>query len=85
MIPAIKAAQDKYQNKVQFRWVDLNTEEGQAIAAKYRTRDGGIPYFQFYDATEALVGDALGAISPETLDSAVAQVLAQQAVENAKQ
>ncbi len=71
MIPAIEAMQKKYQGQVFFYFADMDTDEGKRIAKAYRKGSGGIPYTQFYDKNGKLLGDNLGALSIQQLESKI--------------
>lgn len=65
MQPILEKQQKKFKNKIYFHSVNVDQEK--AFTAKYRLKQGGIPYFQFYDKKGNFISDASGAMQEDAL------------------
>ena len=75
MFPVFKELQAKYNNDINFFYIDIDTKRGGQLARQYRTKKGGVPDTQFYNAEGELLGERLGAIKPQELTQLVVSLI----------
>lgn len=67
MSPTFEEVGMQYKEKTFFKKIDIESPEGLAFSEKFRPDGGGIPYFQFFDSSGKIVGEAVGAMPKEQL------------------
>lgn len=75
MFPAFQELQAKYKNDVNFFYIDIDSEKGKTLAAQYRTKQGGVPDTQFYNAEGKLIEEFLGATSKDRIEANIKNLL----------
>ena len=75
MFPLFQELQAKYKNDVNFFYIDIDSEKGKALSLQYRTKQGGVPDTQFYNAEGKLIEEFLGASSKERIESNIKNLL----------
>jgi thiol-disulfide isomerase/thioredoxin len=75
MAEVIEKAQQEFNGKIFFYFVDMDSEEGKKIAAIYRPVPGGIPYMQFYKKNGDFQSELLGYYEFDTLKNNINNVL----------
>ena len=75
MFPMFQELQAKYKNDVNFFYIDIDSEKGKVLAKQYRTKQGGVPDTQFYNAQGKLIEEFLGATSRERIESNIKNIL----------
>ena len=75
MAPLVSQAAEKFENKIFFYYVDIDSEEGKQFTKKYRPKGRGVPYAQFYDGKGNYIKDKIGLISYEQLENSLKTLL----------
>ena len=75
MFPLFRELQTKYQEEVNFFYIDIDSEKGKELAKQYRTKQNGVPDTQFYNKEGKLIEEFLGVSSMERLEASIKQLL----------
>ncbi len=75
MFPLFETLQAKYKGRVNFFYIDIDSQRGKELALQYRTKEGGIPDTQFYNAAGKLVDESMGALPMEKLEAGIKNIL----------
>jgi thiol-disulfide isomerase/thioredoxin len=75
MFPMFQELQPKYKDRVNFFYIDIDSEKGKALATQYRTKQAGVPDTQFYNAEGKLMEEFLGASPIERIETNIKNLL----------
>ena len=75
MFPMFQELQPKYKDRVNFFYIDIDSEKGRALATQYRTKQSGVPDTQFYSADGKLMEELLGLTPIERIEANIKSLL----------